>query len=554
MPYTLKTQQIAVKDLDTGTYVGVDILTEQTTEGLLNELIVTGNSKKTEVINEGVAQVANVHNAGTAQVAAVNNAGQELIESLPSDYTELDDTVKRTVKGGFIYDTASGDIAAFDDAADGMLLKSLVTNIELTQDFNGYDRPWAGGAGKNKLVYPYKTDGTTVDGITYTVNSDGSITVSGTYTGSASYVNYSMYSSADGAMPLPNGTYILSASCDTATTAYIRVSPNRGTGASEFQVNSSLTATITNNELYSISLRVPQAELSSPINITVYPMVRLASVSDSTWEPYANICPVTGWTSITGVRTGENLFDRNGVTWKQNYNIDTEGHESYSSSYKYTENYYKIPGGSELTFSYKKGSSSGTNLSVPFYDKNKNFIERLTPIAVTTGTGRLHGTITAPDNACYCRFSTGKSGANTDYQIELGTTDGTYHVYDGESFSTSWSDTAGTIYSCTIDVVSGELNTDTAEIASYNGETIPGVWFSDRDIYSSGTSPTIGAHVVYYLAEPVFHQIDGKKIACLGGTNRIWVNAGDASVIYPVDTKTYIDRKIQEAVAEILGS
>ena len=49
MPYTLKTQQIAVKDPDTGVYSGVDILTEQTTEGLLTEIIATGTEVKTDV-------------------------------------------------------------------------------------------------------------------------------------------------------------------------------------------------------------------------------------------------------------------------------------------------------------------------------------------------------------------------------------------------------------------------------------------------------------------------------------------------------------------------
>lgn len=49
MPYTLKTQQIAVKDPDTGVYSGVDILTEQTTEGLLTEIIATGSEVKTDV-------------------------------------------------------------------------------------------------------------------------------------------------------------------------------------------------------------------------------------------------------------------------------------------------------------------------------------------------------------------------------------------------------------------------------------------------------------------------------------------------------------------------
>ena len=52
-------------------------------------------------------------------------------------------------------------------------------------------------------------------------------------------------------------------------------------------------------------------------------------------------------------------------------------------------------------------------------------------------------------------------------------------------------------------------------IDSYNGETLPGVWLSSKDVYVSGNSPTAGATVVYALAAPVVNQLTEAQIAAL---------------------------------------
>lgn len=82
MSYTLKTQQVAVKDPETGTYSGVDVLTEQTKSGLLAEIQA-----------EGAAQRTSVTNTGTTQVSAVQAKGAETLASIPSDYTTLSNDV-----------------------------------------------------------------------------------------------------------------------------------------------------------------------------------------------------------------------------------------------------------------------------------------------------------------------------------------------------------------------------------------------------------------------------------------------------------------------------
>ena len=67
-------------------------------------------------------------------------------------------------------------------------------------------------------------------------------------------------------------------------------------------------------------------------------------------------------------------------------------------------------------------------------------------------------------------------------------------------------------------------------IASYNGETLPSTWESDRDVYAEGTTPTTGAEVVYTLATPQQITQDNLSIATQEGVNDIWADSGDITV------------------------
>ena len=67
-------------------------------------------------------------------------------------------------------------------------------------------------------------------------------------------------------------------------------------------------------------------------------------------------------------------------------------------------------------------------------------------------------------------------------------------------------------------------------IASYNGETLPSTWISDRDVYAEGTTPTTGAEVVYELATPQQIPQDSLSIATQEGVNNIWADSGDVTV------------------------
>jgi len=83
------------------------------------------------------------------------------------------------------------------------------------------------------------------------------------------------------------------------------------------------------------------------------------------------------------------------------------------------------------------------------------------------------------------------------------------------------------IYGGTLNAISGLLTVTDAYISSYNAETLPSTWISDRDVYAEGATPTTGAEVVYKLANSVTYQLTPTQIRTLVGTNNIWADTGN---------------------------
>ena len=60
------------------------------------------------------------------------------------------------------------------------------------------------------------------------------------------------------------------------------------------------------------------------------------------------------------------------------------------------------------------------------------------------------------------------------------------------------------------------------------------------------------AQLCYYLATPIEIQLDPVQIAAIANqTNNVWADAGDVSVEFAANVKTYIDQKIAAAVAAL---
>lgn len=99
---------------------------------------------------------------------------------------------------------------------------------------------------------------------------------------------------------------------------------------------------------------------------------------------------------------------------------------------------------------------------------------------------------------------------------------------------------AGTVYGGTLDIISGALTVTHGYIESYNGEELPGVWISDRDVYVEGTLPSFGAQVVYELIIPNYYALPALEIKSIAGVNNVWSDSGDVTCEYCVDVNSYV--------------
>lgn len=117
----------------------------------------------------------------------------------------------------------------------------------------------------------------TTNGITFTVNADGSVTINGTATADADlYIRN--YWGVDDPF-LPAGKYILSGNHDLRVDAYVGVGGSHIAYARDEDVFFSAP-----NGIAWYTLRAHNGYQFD--NLTVYPMIRLASETDATYEPY----------------------------------------------------------------------------------------------------------------------------------------------------------------------------------------------------------------------------------------------------------------------------
>ena len=121
------------------------------------------------------------------------------------------------------------------------------------------------------------------------------------------------------------------------------------------------------------------------------------------------------------------------------------------------------------------------------------------------------------------------SGTINKIQLELGSAPTPYEPY--QPGTTAQLSLPETIYGGTVDVATGAGSKTWGYIASYNGESLPGEWISDRDVYTSGTTPTAGAQVAYKLATPEPFQATGNQaLPAVAGLNTVYTDGDNLDV------------------------
>ena len=471
-----------------------------------------------------------------------------------------------TKKAGILRDTASGDIVSIVPDATVPKLLGLTATINPVQNLRGFDRPWPGGGGVNQYNAEAIAQRTN-NGITITVDN-GTITFNGTATANA-------YFSVDNS-GLPSGDYIFSFNNPVANSG-VHVSFHNANNeyfgdAPADSVNKTLR--LQNREPSTIIIYVTRGVTLT--NFVVKPQLESGSIATA-FEPYENLCPITGWTGVKVPRTGVNVWDEE---WEVG-NINTVGVAVDSTDRIRTKNYVSVIPGAE----YYIKTPIGLNLRL--YGRDKEFIGLQSSVS---------GNYTIPSGVFFVRFVTpgssyvGGTTYNNDISVNYPATDHNYHAYSGTVLSVVFSTVAGTVYGGIWDVVNGVLTATRVGVdmggltwrlgssraslfyaaisgkrpgrANYTLSCYPVKEIAPSQLEdfesSGGVSNTeiniadprfadaasfkaamVGQVAVYELATPITYTLTPQEIGVIAEqVNNIWADTGPVDVTYAADLQT----------------
>ena len=225
--------------------------------------------------------------------AAPTASSKKMVES-GGVYSAIDDAVKAldvtdtAVAGSYVTEVSEtdGKISVTREAADATPTANSKKMVQSGGVYASEDAIFnlMGIMGaKNLVPFPFFNDSPwDSNGITFTVNSDNSITISGIASADA-YFRLTYYT-GNNHVNLQNGTaYILSATGYADIAMQLRDSTNT-------RVESSRATDVTyqcdNTGDYDVIISVDNgADFTTPV--TIYPMLRIATDTDNTYQPYA---------------------------------------------------------------------------------------------------------------------------------------------------------------------------------------------------------------------------------------------------------------------------
>lgn len=357
----------------------------------------------------------------------------------------------------------SGSIVTVDNSGGEYAVKSLSTDIVPQQDLNGYDNPWAGGAGKNKIDdFTETTCCEKVSNHKYKVTKTG--TTIGTRSGSADSVmksgtEYTISYNAD----LTNISINIATRVQYTDSTY---SSNLHTSTSG---DNSFTFTPTKDvKLFQFYLGGGDSTGIDQYVIITNLMARVSSDTSTTFEPYENICPITGF-------TGANIY------------------VSPTTSV-----------GDATTYLVSWSDSAGT-----VYGGTLNVLTGA--LTVTHGIKTI-SELSWTYNSQYTRFQSSISGILRTAQARTTTMKSSEYVCvdDGRTLNLVPN---GAIYAAG--------TSDSIYITDYR--------YTDATTFSNEQGSQT---IVYPLNTQLTYQLTATQVAFLLGTNNIWSNTGDIQIEY----------------------
>ena len=405
-------------------------------------------------------------------------SSQKTHEEIVSLSSEIYDRLN--TKADAIERTTSGPIVTITDGADNIPVKELVVDIEPVQDLHGYDNPWPPRGGKNFVeisdatlakpdYYTGTWDGTTKAG-------EGAITVTrgNGQGGAGGFVIYG----------LAAGTYRLSFKMPASSSSkymYWGYKPVNGEYSGSISLDGAAAATtyktweiILEEDMESIYFRPVPNNADKPMTFSE---IQLELGSTATpYEPYSNICPITGWSEANVWRTGKNLFDfasnlrsaGHDHDWYYVKNADgsiTITRDADKSGWGYITSAIKayLPEGT-YTLNVSKTLPFGLRLHAVYADDTEQNVLVLAP-----GTTSVSQTFQKRIRTIRLdTYSGGTSAHNETFFIwmNVGSTATSYEPYNGQTITINLD---GTRYGGALDVLTGVLKVTNA-IDTFDGD------------------------------------------------------------------------------------
>ncbi|MBO7732748.1 MAG: hypothetical protein J6S67_09355 [Methanobrevibacter sp.] len=286
-------------------------------KGLSTEDYTTAEKSKLGDISDNAKKVASSSTNGHIEIDDV-------------DTTVYDDTAVQTAIEN-IEDELSTDSATIEgnplnfSTLSAQNAESTIIDLEPIQDLHGYDKPWVGGAGKNKCP------GALYDTTIFTAQTDGSVIINGDTSSNRNYYFIASSVIKENAIVLPAGTYkgsykILNGAFPSGLNGgyglFYWVGESEERLNTQIALDKNLPSITSESTLYIIPFIYFTQNTGTLSNVKIGFMIESGSTASENWEPYENICPISGRSEIGILGCGKNLFDKNNIEVGA-YNLDT---------------------------------------------------------------------------------------------------------------------------------------------------------------------------------------------------------------------------------------
>ena len=308
-------------------------------------------------------------------------------------------------------------------------------------------------------------------------------------------------------------------------------------------------------------LTVPASQIGVPIDFTMSPMIVGNSVTDYSFTPYSNICPISGHTGLTAYRTGRNLLDEAALKTYENWSADIAPASSGGSKTTTSNKGFALPGikaGETYTISFDFGEEFPEFL---YFCHAVDGVSDSSTYVTTTGIIKSSHTFTAVDGVYYLRMGLTDSRSSFGVQaaklhspmLEPGSSASPYEPYAGESFLVTFPALTANLWdeeweAGVYDSATGQPSPSTFNIRSKNRIPVR----PDTEYFACIGAALKRLKILYYDADGNYLSYEEKDDAAFttpGNCARIAFSTlntygdtylGDISINFPATATSYV--------------